>query len=117
MTLFSNKFCPYSHRVRIVPAEKGVVADIVEVDLNNKPNTHDLMIRLIKGSAWSRRWPLVALRIQRGIDIFQNDLKKMITSNVVEDLRAYVSSERDRHSFRGTGGAAGARPNIEAINP
>jgi RNA polymerase-associated protein len=38
MTLFSNKFCPYSHRVRIVLAEKGVVADIVEVDLNNKPN-------------------------------------------------------------------------------
>ncbi|MDF2940277.1 MAG: sspA [Gammaproteobacteria bacterium] len=38
MTLFSNKVCPYSHRVRIVLAEKGVVAESVEVDLNNKPN-------------------------------------------------------------------------------
>src|SRR6187549_3525574 len=38
MTLFSNKSCPYSQRVRIVLAEKGVVADMVEVDLNNKPN-------------------------------------------------------------------------------
>ncbi|MDF2690639.1 MAG: sspA [Gammaproteobacteria bacterium] len=38
MTLFSNKLCPYSHRVRIVLAEKGVVAEVVEVDLNNKPN-------------------------------------------------------------------------------
>ncbi|MDO8954281.1 MAG: stringent starvation protein SspA [Gammaproteobacteria bacterium] len=38
MTLFSNKSCPYSQRVRIVLAEKGVVAETVEVDLNNKPN-------------------------------------------------------------------------------
>ena len=36
MTLFSNKLCPYAHRVRIVLAEKGVVAEIVEVDLDNK---------------------------------------------------------------------------------
>lgn len=38
MTLFSNKLCPYAHRVRIVLAEKGVVAEIVEVDLDNKPD-------------------------------------------------------------------------------
>jgi len=38
MTLFTNKHCPYSHTVRIVLAEKGVVADLVEVDLDNKPD-------------------------------------------------------------------------------
>lgn len=37
MTLFTNKLCPYSHTVRIVLAEKGVTADLVEVDLDNKP--------------------------------------------------------------------------------
>jgi len=36
MTLFSNKLCPYAHQVRIVLAEKGIVAEIVEVDLDNK---------------------------------------------------------------------------------
>lgn len=34
MTLYTNKLCPYSHRVRIVLAEKGVVAEEVEVDPN-----------------------------------------------------------------------------------
>lgn len=34
MTLYSNKLCAYSHRVRIVLAEKGVVAEEVEVDPN-----------------------------------------------------------------------------------
>lgn len=38
MTLFTNKLCPYSHRVRIVLAEKGVNAEFVEVDLGNKPD-------------------------------------------------------------------------------
>ncbi len=38
MLLFSNKLCPYSHRVRIVLAEKGVQVDLVEVDLQNKPD-------------------------------------------------------------------------------
>jgi RNA polymerase-associated protein len=37
MTLFTNKLCPYSHTVRIVLAEKGVAADLVEVDMANKP--------------------------------------------------------------------------------
>ncbi len=31
MTLYTNKLCPYSHRVRLVLAEKGVVAEEVEV--------------------------------------------------------------------------------------
>jgi RNA polymerase-associated protein len=31
MTLFSNAACPQSHRVRLVLAEKGISADVVEV--------------------------------------------------------------------------------------
>ena len=37
MTLYSNKLCPYSHRVRIVLAEKGVSVDILDVNLEDKP--------------------------------------------------------------------------------
>ncbi len=37
MTLYSGSLCPYSHRVRIVLAEKGVSVDIIHVDLNNPP--------------------------------------------------------------------------------
>ena len=37
MTFFSSPEDHYSHRVRIVLAEKGVTVDIVDVDSNNKP--------------------------------------------------------------------------------
>lgn len=37
MTFFSDGNSHYSHRVRIVLAEKGVTVDVVEVDVNNKP--------------------------------------------------------------------------------
>ncbi len=37
MTFFSDGDNHYSHRVRIVLAEKGVTVNILEVDLNNKP--------------------------------------------------------------------------------
>ena len=37
MTLFSDSRDHYSHRVRMVLAEKGVTVDIVDVDPNNKP--------------------------------------------------------------------------------
>jgi len=37
MTLFSDPRDHYSHRVRMVLAEKGVTVDIVDVDPNNKP--------------------------------------------------------------------------------
>ncbi|NCX94200.1 MAG: stringent starvation protein A [Gammaproteobacteria bacterium] len=37
MTLFQNSVDPYSHRVRIVLAEKGVVAELVEVKENKAP--------------------------------------------------------------------------------
>lgn len=37
MTLYSGALDPYSHRVRIVLAEKGVTFDLYEVDQNNKP--------------------------------------------------------------------------------
>ena len=35
MTLFSDPFSQYSHRVRIVLAEKGVTVDIEDIDSNN----------------------------------------------------------------------------------
>ena len=37
VTLYSHPKCPYSHRIRIVLAEKGVHFDVVDVDLENKP--------------------------------------------------------------------------------
>ena len=37
MTLYTSKMCPYAHRVRIVLAEKGVFSELVEIDLDNKP--------------------------------------------------------------------------------
>ena len=37
MTLFSDPRDHYSHRVRMVLAEKGVTVDIVDVDPDNKP--------------------------------------------------------------------------------
>lgn len=37
MTYFSDPTCQYSHRVRIVLAEKGVTVDIVTVDPAHKP--------------------------------------------------------------------------------
>ncbi len=37
MTLFSAATCPYSHRSRIVLAEKGITVEIVNVDLDHMP--------------------------------------------------------------------------------
>lgn len=37
MTFFSDNTCHYSHRVRIVLAEKGVTVDLVEVDAQQPP--------------------------------------------------------------------------------
>ncbi|MFA7094888.1 MAG: stringent starvation protein SspA [Gammaproteobacteria bacterium] len=37
MTLFSGATCPYSHRVRIVLAEKGISVEILDIDPDNKP--------------------------------------------------------------------------------
>ena len=37
MTFFSDGESHYSHRVRIVLAEKGVTVDIIDVDVENKP--------------------------------------------------------------------------------
>ena len=37
MTLYASPDCPYSHRIRIVLAEKAVVTDVVNVDLNDIP--------------------------------------------------------------------------------
>ncbi|WP_197473517.1 glutathione S-transferase N-terminal domain-containing protein, partial [Oleiphilus sp. HI0066] len=37
MTFFSDGASHYSHRVRIVLAEKGVAVDIIDVDPDEKP--------------------------------------------------------------------------------
>ena len=37
MTFFSDASSHYSHRVRIVLAEKGVTVDIIDVDPDNLP--------------------------------------------------------------------------------
>jgi stringent starvation protein A len=37
MTLFSSATCPYSHRARIVLAEKGITVDVVNIDPDNMP--------------------------------------------------------------------------------
>ncbi len=35
MTLYTNKLCPSCHRVRVVLSEKGISADMVEIDPNH----------------------------------------------------------------------------------
>lgn len=37
MTLFSAASCPYSHRARMVLAEKGITVEVVNVDLDHMP--------------------------------------------------------------------------------
>lgn len=37
MTLYTNNQCLYSHRVRIALAEKSLTVELIEVDLDNKP--------------------------------------------------------------------------------
>jgi stringent starvation protein A len=37
MTLYSGTTCPYSHRVRVVLAEKGVSVDIINIEEENPP--------------------------------------------------------------------------------
>ena len=35
MTLYTNKLCPSCHRVRVVLSEKGISADMIEIDPNH----------------------------------------------------------------------------------
>ena len=42
MTLYSDKMCPYCHCVRMVLAEKGVVAEIVDIDDANREELLEL---------------------------------------------------------------------------
>lgn len=37
MTLFSSPVCPYSHRVRIVLAEKGITFEVIDVEKDKLP--------------------------------------------------------------------------------
>ncbi len=38
LSLYTFKLCPFAHRVRLVLAEKGLSADMIEIDLKNKPD-------------------------------------------------------------------------------
>jgi len=42
MTLFNDSLDPYCHIVRIVLAEKGVTAELCEIDVKNKKNMEEL---------------------------------------------------------------------------
>ena len=35
--LYTFKLCPFAHRVRLALAEKSVPAELIEIDLKNKP--------------------------------------------------------------------------------
>jgi glutathione S-transferase len=35
--LYTFQLCPFAHRVRLALAEKGVAAELIEIDLKNKP--------------------------------------------------------------------------------
>jgi len=37
LKLYTFKLCPFAHRVRLALAEKGVLAEHIEIDLRNKP--------------------------------------------------------------------------------
>ena len=37
LKLYTFKLCPFAHRVRIALAEKGLIAESIDVDLKNKP--------------------------------------------------------------------------------
>ncbi|MCP3397846.1 glutathione S-transferase N-terminal domain-containing protein [Bradyrhizobium sp. CCGB01] len=37
LQFYSFKLCPFAHRVRLALAEKGVLAEAIEIDLKNKP--------------------------------------------------------------------------------
>jgi RNA polymerase-associated protein len=37
MNLFSSGICPHSHAVRVVLAEKGITVEIIDIDINQKP--------------------------------------------------------------------------------
>jgi len=37
LSLYTFKLCPFAHRVRLTLAEKGLSADMIEIDLKNKP--------------------------------------------------------------------------------
>jgi glutathione S-transferase len=37
LQLYTFQLCPFAHRVRLALAEKGVVAEPIEIDLKNKP--------------------------------------------------------------------------------
>lgn len=42
--LFSARACPYAHRTRLVLAEKQIQFELIEIDLQNKPNWFDSKI-------------------------------------------------------------------------
>jgi RNA polymerase-associated protein len=65
MTLYSESTDPYSHRVRIVLAEKGVTVDVLNVD--KAPKAKDELLQL-------HPYGTVPLLADRELVIFQSDI-------------------------------------------
>lgn len=62
MELFTARVCPYAHRTRLVLMEKGLDFELVEVDLQNKPE------RFLKVSAYGK----VPALVHDGVEIYES---------------------------------------------
>ena len=62
MELFTARVCPYAHRTRLVLLEKGLDFELIEVDLQNKPE------RFLQVSAYGK----VPALVHDGVEIYES---------------------------------------------
>jgi glutathione S-transferase len=62
MELFTAQVCPYAHRTRLVLLEKGLDFELIEVDLQNKPE------RFLQVSAYGK----VPALVHDGVEIYES---------------------------------------------
>ena len=60
--LFSARVCPYAHRTRLVLMEKGIDFELIEIDLQNKPE------RFLAVSAYGK----VPALVHEGVSIYES---------------------------------------------